>query len=112
MQEERSKGGERHSQECLCYWDRTGKLEKRQQDWLSRFAWMCGSLDFLDDLVGRKAAAFSADEWDHAIRAAAVAAVLDFQRGASVIGFSARIGAARNWVARRYHPSVFSLVHG
>ncbi len=48
--------------------------------------------DFLDDFVGREAAAFAADEGDDAVGAAAVAAVLNFQRGASGVGF-----AAENW---------------
>ncbi len=45
--------------------------------------------DFGKDSVGRKAAAFAADKWDNAEGAAIVAAVLNFESGASVISFSA-----------------------
>src|SRR5216684_6124562 len=47
------------------------------------------ALDFVDDRVGREAAALAADEGDHAVGAAGVAAVLDFESGAGVIAFSA-----------------------
>jgi hypothetical protein len=45
--------------------------------------------DFFDYFVWREAAALAADEGDHAVGAAGVAAVLDFQGGAGVIPFSA-----------------------
>ena len=50
------------------------------------------ALDFMNDGIGREAAAFAADERDNAIGAAGVAAVLDFESGASVIGFAAEDG--------------------
>ena len=46
-------------------------------------------VDFPDDCFRRQAAAFSAHEGDHAVGAAGVAAVLDFERGAGVIPFPA-----------------------
>ena len=51
----------------------------------------CGGelADFVEDLLRRKTAAFAADERNHAIGAAEVAAVLDFEDGARVIGFAA-----------------------
>ena len=48
--------------------------------------------DFGKDSVGRKAATFAADERDNAEGAAIVAAVLNFEGGASVIPFSAQDG--------------------
>src|SRR5216683_6066914 len=53
---------------------------------VSRFAEL---LDFLNDCLGRQAAAFAADEGDHAVGAAGIAAVLDLERGAGVIPFPA-----------------------
>ena len=44
----------------------------------------------MDDFARRKAAAVSADERNDAVGATAVAAVLDFQCGASVIPFSTK----------------------
>src|SRR5262249_20911781 len=49
--------------------------------------------DFVDDLRRRKAAAFAPHEWNHAVGAAAVTAVLDFQDGAGVIVFAAEDGS-------------------
>ena len=51
------------------------------------------ALNFVDHLVGRKAAAFSPDERNHAVGAAAVAAVLDFQDRARVIALAAENGS-------------------
>ena len=45
--------------------------------------------DFCDDGIGRKTAAFSADERNDTKRAAGIAAVLDFKSGASVMPFPA-----------------------
>jgi hypothetical protein len=51
------------------------------------------ALDFGKDGLRRQAAGFASDERDDAERAAGVAAVLDFQRGAGVIPFSAENGS-------------------
>src|SRR5260370_6218738 len=53
---------------------------------VSRFAEL---LYFPDDCVRRQAAAFAADKGDHAVGAAGVAAILNFERGAGVIPFPA-----------------------
>src|SRR5229473_4390601 len=53
---------------------------------VSRFA---EALDFLNDCIGRQAAAIAADEGDHAVGATGIAAVLDLERGAGVIPFPA-----------------------
>ena len=57
-------------------------------------------MDFGDDFAGRHAAAFAADEWDHAVGAAKIAAVLNFQRGAGVIRFAAQDGGREEFGAR------------
>ena len=49
-------------------------------------------MNFGDDLVGWEAAAFASNKRNHAIGAAAVAAVLNFECGSSVIPFSAENG--------------------
>ena len=46
--------------------------------------------DFSNDFARRHAAAFAANKWNHAIRTAKIAAVLDLQRGARVIRFAAK----------------------
>src|SRR5229473_6666833 len=48
--------------------------------------------DFRDDGLRRQAAGFAANERDHTERATGVATVLNFQRGAGVIPFSAEDG--------------------
>ena len=55
------------------------------------------ALNFRDNLFGRQAARFTAHERNHAKRAAGVAAVLDFQRGARVIPFPAEHGGNENF---------------
>ena len=45
--------------------------------------------NFMDDDIGWEAAAFAANEGDYAIGTTGVTAVLDFESGASVIGFTA-----------------------
>jgi len=47
-------------------------------------------LDFPNDFAGRQAAALAADERDDTVRAAGVAAVLDFEGGPGVIPFSTK----------------------
>jgi len=47
------------------------------------------ALDFGENGLRRQAAGLAADKWNHAEGTARVAAVLDFQRGASVIPFPA-----------------------
>ena len=51
------------------------------------------ALDFLEDSFWRKAAALATDKWDDAVGAAGVAAILDLERGASVMAFSAENGS-------------------
>ena len=46
-------------------------------------------MDFVDDLVGGEAAGLASDVGDDAEGAAVVAAVLDFEDGAGVVGFAA-----------------------
>lgn len=46
-------------------------------------------LNFADDVAGREAARFAADEWDHAVGTAEIAAILNFEDWASVVGFPA-----------------------
>ena len=53
--------------------------------------------DFADDGVGREAAGFAADEGDDAEGATVVAAVLDFQNGARVMGFAALDGGGEKF---------------
>jgi len=55
------------------------------------------TLNFSDNLFGRQAAGFPAHERNHAKRAAGVAAVLNFQRGARVIPFPAEHGGNENF---------------
>ena len=55
------------------------------------------ALDFLDYFFGRQAAGFPAHERNYAKRAASVAAILDFQRGARVIPFPAEDGGDENF---------------
>jgi hypothetical protein len=54
-------------------------------------------LDFADDGVGREAAGFAADKGDHTVRAAKVAAVLDLQDGACMMGFAALDGGGEEF---------------
>src|SRR5712664_3336031 len=56
-------------------------------------------LYFPDDCVRWQAAAFSAHEGDHAVGAAGVAAILNFERGAGVIPFSAEDGGGKKFGA-------------
>src|SRR5712691_2809279 len=56
-------------------------------------------LDFLDDAVRRQAAGFAADEGDDTVGAAKIAAVLDFESWAGVVGFAAKNGSRKEFVA-------------
>src|SRR6185436_5953055 len=75
-----------------------GRGEDRQEG-LLHFGRMrrCERLDFADDGVWREAAGFAADERDDAVGAAEVAAVLDFQDGAGVMGFAALDGGGEEF---------------
>ena len=54
-------------------------------------------MDFADDLVRGEAAGFAAHERDHTERAAVVAAVLDFEDRAGVVGFAALDGGGEEF---------------
>ncbi len=51
------------------------------------------ALDFGDDAFRREAAALAADEGDDTVGAAKIAAVLDFESWAGVVGFAAEDGS-------------------
>jgi hypothetical protein len=57
------------------------------------------AFDFMDDGIGREAAALATDERDNAVGAAGIAAVLDFESGTSVIPFSAEDGGGEEFGA-------------
>ena len=54
-------------------------------------------MDFAEDLVGGEAAGFAADVGDDAEGAAVVAAVLDFEDGAGVVGFATLDGSGEEF---------------
>jgi len=82
------KGGQRvggDRRECLVY---RGWVRRDRQECLSYRELP----NFLDDRIGWEAAAFATDKWDDAVGTAGIAAVLDLERGASVVAFAAEDG--------------------
>lgn len=66
-----------------------------------RSVWLCQQLlDFLDDGTGWEAAGFAADEGDDAVGAAEIAAVLDLENRAGVVGFAALDGCGEKFGVR------------